>query len=398
MRIEVATHPTAAAKTKGDLLETLSAQILTRQQYAVRNQVRRTASELDLDCAHKVSHRTLYVECKAQREPLSANVLTNLLGNLHFHGFDETWLISTGPLGKDAKGFQRDWQQKPEVENKRLSIYTPDRIIDLLSDSGFIGTAPVQTATQAVGGADQLGEWTLLLTEYGLFWAVVVLESRVPASALVFDAKGGNRVTDPALLRQIASLDSTIGELNLDQDSVLAKEAGGKPREARKLRVVQVQAGVDWADYRPARPEHFVGRKEAQDRVLSLLKAIREVTTKTRVFAITGDSGMGKSSLIAKLRDRCSNVRHRSKLFMFAVDVRAATEPGYVKVALLAALSEAARSGFGASCEAPLRITDHADPLASPSVAAYLASLEERGEVVCLVFEARVQHRTSCMT
>jgi hypothetical protein len=113
----------------------------------------------------------------------------------------------------------------------------------------------------------------------------------------------------------------------------------------RIAKVVQVQSGDDWADYRPARPEHFVGRREAQNRLLTLLNTIRSRETRTRVFAITGDSGMGKSSLIAKLRDRCANVRNRRKFFIFAVDVRAATDPNYVHASLLAGLSTAAKAG-----------------------------------------------------
>jgi len=113
MRIEVATPPTAAAKEKGDLLEQLAGQVLETQNYTVAKQVRVTASELDLLCRHQVTSRNLYVECKAHRDTLSANALKQLLGTTAFHNYDEGWLISTGPLGKDAKGFQQEWEEKP---------------------------------------------------------------------------------------------------------------------------------------------------------------------------------------------------------------------------------------------------------------------------------------------
>ena len=119
MRIEVATKPSDSTKAKGDLLKILSEKILEQQNYEVTSQVRKTASELDLSCKHKVSSRTLYAECKAHRDNLSANVLKNLLGELHLHNFDEAWLITTGPLGKDAKGFVDEWSKKPDHERKR---------------------------------------------------------------------------------------------------------------------------------------------------------------------------------------------------------------------------------------------------------------------------------------
>ena len=116
-RIEVATPPGAPnKKEKGDLLENLAEGLLKTQNYKVTNQVRVTATELDLLCEHQVNRKIVYVECKAHRAPISANVLTNLLGELTLKDYQEGWLISTGPLGKDAKGFQHEWEKKPESE------------------------------------------------------------------------------------------------------------------------------------------------------------------------------------------------------------------------------------------------------------------------------------------
>ncbi|NIP24449.1 MAG: restriction endonuclease, partial [Phycisphaerae bacterium] len=87
---------------KGDLLEKLAEELLKTQSYTVKKKIRVTASELDLLCKHDVSEKEIYVECKAHKDPLSANVLKNLLGTINLHEYSEGWLISTGPLGKDA--------------------------------------------------------------------------------------------------------------------------------------------------------------------------------------------------------------------------------------------------------------------------------------------------------
>lgn len=386
MRIEVATSESQSTKSKGDLLEQLAEKVLTQQQFNVSSQVRKTASELDLSCKHKVSGRTLYAECKAHRSTLSANVLTNLLGTLHFHKYDEAWLISTGPLGKDAKGFVEQWNERDPSEKQRLSVYTPDRIIEILCNVRLIVQPPTSEAERLAQSQEPLGEWTLLITEYGMFWAVTVLSSGVPSGALLFTASNGSPVTDAMLLRRVAGTDTSLSTLDLEAIAKLTLvDNTSAVKVDRIAKVVQVQSGDDWADYRPARPEHFVGRQESQQRLLNLLDAIRKKETRTRVFAITGDSGMGKSSLIAKLRDRCANVRHRSKLFIFAVDVRAATDPNYVHASLLAGLSAASQAGFGNLAE--LRISNHADPLASSSIAAFLQSLEDNDQAVCIVFD-----------
>src|SRR5260370_126107 len=96
---------------------------------------------------------------------------------------------------------------------------------------------------------------------------------------------------------------------------------------------------------------------------------------------------MGDSSLAAKLRARSSNVRYRNKYFLFAVDVRAATTSGYIAASLLAAMQAARDAGFAAAGEEPLRVSDHADPLGSPSIARYFIELEKQQKVLCLTFD-----------
>jgi len=313
MRIEVATAPNTPNKEKGDLLERVAGQVLKTQSYVVTEQVRVTGSELDLLCKHQVNNRKLYVECKAHRDTLSANILTNLLGTVTFRNYDEGWLITTGPLGKDAKGFKDEWEEKPTQERSKLSIYTSERVVELLINSSFILPAPTQ-APCAMGEADSIGEWTLLITTAGVFWAVTHLCSGVPTGLYVYDAKNGQAITDTALLRTLKTTDTSLNTLDFEFVNKVISE-GSSASGDTVANVVQVQAGEDWADYRPARPEHFVGRKSAQDRLMQLFRSITGQKTRTRVLAITGDSGMGKSSIIAKLRDRCRNVRHRNRFF-----------------------------------------------------------------------------------
>src|SRR3972149_6540431 len=100
MNIEVAAPADTITKERGDLLEQLAAEFLKNQGYEVDQEVRVTGSELDLLCKNKVNKRIVYVECKAHRETLSANVLTQLLGTISYNNYQEGWLISTGPLGK----------------------------------------------------------------------------------------------------------------------------------------------------------------------------------------------------------------------------------------------------------------------------------------------------------
>ena len=74
MDIEVAVPQEFTSKERGDLLEQLAAEFMKTQGYEVDQELRVTGSELDLLCKHKVNKKVVYVECKAYRDTLSANI------------------------------------------------------------------------------------------------------------------------------------------------------------------------------------------------------------------------------------------------------------------------------------------------------------------------------------
>ncbi len=118
MLIEVVRPLDASNTEQGNLLERLSEEFLKTQGYAVSRQVRITASELDLLCKHKVSQKEVYVECKAQKDSLSANVLTNLLGTVELHDYSEGWLVSTAHWERMQKDSWINGRKRIEASEK----------------------------------------------------------------------------------------------------------------------------------------------------------------------------------------------------------------------------------------------------------------------------------------
>lgn len=387
MLIEVINEIDASNTDKGNLLENLAAEFLKTQGYEVSSQVRVTASELDLLCKHKVSKKQIYVECKAHKDNLSAKVLINLLGTVDLYEYSEGWLISTGPLGKDAKGFVEKWEKKPPEKRGKLSIYSPDRILNALLDAKIISSKPESKAQEMLSGHDlSLGKWILLITPWGKYWSSPVLKAGVPKFVSFFDALNGKPVTDEEFIDRVKLTEFSLKNLEPFVSSIHnARQENDGAGEAKSTAVVEVEYGEKWFDYRPARPEHFVGRKIEQRELLQFFTDIKKGKTNTRVFAIKGDSGIGKSSLIARIRDVTNKSQKPNNLFLYAVDVRAANDSSYIYSSLLAALRSASRDGFGTKEE--LEVTDYFDPLQSESIISFLDECERKCEIVIIVFD-----------
>jgi len=384
MRIEVITPDGSTNTEKGDLLENLAGKLLITQSYKVKKKIRVTASELDLLCKHKVSGKEIYVECKAHKDPLSANVLKNLLGEIEFHDYSEGWLISTGPLGKDAKGFVEEWGKKQRDKREKLSFYEPDKVITALKDAHLLSEPSESFLKGSLGDEFSIGDWTLLVSPWGNFWACPKLENGIPKGVLLFNALSGKQIDDDDLFVKIKNTNTSFKELEFSSQKDTNKTKNGSV-SGDSSAIVEVEYGERWTDYRPSRPEHFVGRNKARRSLLSFFTNVKKRNTETRVFAVKGDSGIGKSSLIAKMRQVANISKKPNKLFFYAVDIRAASDSSYIYSSLLSALRSASQKGFGTNNN--LKVSNYSDPLQSDSIRKFLTECERKHELIILVFD-----------
>lgn len=377
--IEVSAPSNASTKERGDLLENLVKRLLLAQSYDVETEVRLTAVELDLLCCHTINKKTIYVECKAYRDKnIDANILKNLLGTLILKNYSEAWLITTSDFGKDAKGFIHEWKTKPQQDAEKLSFYGPQEIITSLINANVIQSPPKSSLIEAHNLADQI----LLITPYGFFWATPILSGGIPTKVIFHHASNNQPVIDTALLDNIRKTDTTLNEL----EYILDRPYEPLHKDIPLANVVQVQTGDSWSDYRPARPEDFVGRKKDIIAIFELFNRIKENKTPTRIFAITGDSGMGKSSLIVQLANKSKNIQNKGWLFIYAVDLRAAKTSSYINSALLNCLRSAQTSGFG-DPNININITDINSTLNSESVKSFIESVAAQGKIITLIFD-----------
>jgi hypothetical protein len=240
VKIEVSSNKDESTKEKGDLLEKLAKQLLEAQGYSVVEEIRVVGAELDLLCTHKVTNKKIYVECKAHKDNIGSPILRQLLGTVVAFNYTEGWLISTSEFGKDAKGFVEEIA-KTEASSK-VAFYYPERVIDALVDASVICRPPISQATDSIGGSEFLGDWTLWVTKYGLYWCVYTLEGGAPTAILVYNARTGKYIDDEVTIDNLSGLDSSLNNYNI---KVISKT---KPQiklsdEPSLPRVIEVQTG-----------------------------------------------------------------------------------------------------------------------------------------------------------
>ena len=278
-----------------------------------------------------------------------------------------------------------EWEKKATKKKEKLCIYTPERVLSSLKDAKIINNPPADAAAELIQETDlSMGDWTLLLTPWGYYWVCLLLSHGLPNSAILFCARNARQISDQIVFESIKHSDCSLKDfefLTIDSVEISSKNTA----QRRGSAIVEVEFGEKWSDYRPARPEHFVGRKKVQKELLQFFTYVKQGRTESRIFAIKGDSGIGKSSLVAKMRDVAKCSHRPNNLFLYAVDMRAANDASYVSSSLMKALESAADKGFGLKCN--LGISNYNDPLQSKSISDFLSECKKKHELIILVLD-----------
>lgn len=384
-KIEVCIKEEETTTCKGGILEKLVAQVLTCQQYEVTQTVRVTGIEIDVLAQHKFTGQTILVECKAWDSALPADVITKLLGNGLLKGIKTCWLVTTGGLSKDAEGIRIEWEN---AKREGLVFFTQNRIIDLLTDSHLIKS--VDIIYEPLKDRFTMGsEALLMLTSEGMYWIVPVTDSEVglSSSVLAFDATTGRRIVSTDQLNELKTRKNSFSSFQwLGEEPVDTKISEVLMEEYNNI--VPVISGDDWTDYRPARPEDFVGRKKILSNIFEFWENVNGGSSNTRLFSIKAPSGMGKSSVVLKaVSIASSNRKYSKKFFVFAVDVRTAVSSRYAEMALKACFDSADEHGFTDITQRNVTSTTINQFLHNESIQKTLSYLKEQGKTMVIIFD-----------
>ena len=385
--IEVCAKENASTTAKGKLLEKLASEILEVQQYKVIETVRVTGMELDVLAKHKINNTTVFVECKTWDSILPADVVTKLLGNVVMRNADAGWLITTGALSKDAKGIQEEWESREDEKRSLLSFYTSDRIIQLLLDTKLIRKC-VYINDGLEDGYEQGENVLLLITDIGRYWVmpIVAQNTGLVTSVAAFEASSGKPIKDEKIIEELKARKNKYSNYEW-----MTEERKNKDAEKALLNeyssVVPIITGDSWNDYRPARPEDFVGRKQNIKEVMNFLDDIIANKIETRLFAIKAPSGMGKSSLISKLTSVANNAKRKKKYFIYAVDVRTAISQRYAEFAFRSCILEAHKKGFLNLGGSNFEMTSIEQIFQEEYFIEALKKLKEEGKCIVLIFD-----------
>lgn len=387
IQIDICVGEDKSTTEKGRVLEHLVAKLLEIQQYDVVETIRVTGMEIDVLAKHRINNSSLLVECKAWESPLPADVISKLMGNVYLRNVDQGWLVTTGPLSKDARGIKVEWENRWDSERKKFSFYTCDRIIEQLIAARII--VPFQDVTTIIKNDVMAEDIVLMLTEKEFFWIIPIIDAiyNTINKVYVFNARNGEQCVDKSQINLLKHKSNYYSDAIWTDDMSHNMVVDNSKMEVEVNSIVPVIGGDDWEDYRPARPEDFVGRKKLIQGIFRYFDAVLDGKTNTRLFSITAPSGMGKSSLILKIASMSHSRRRQKKYFIYALDSRTAISSRYVELSVKSCFEQADKEGFTDVETRNLEVSSISQMLQCDSVNRTLDYLNKQGKVIVLVFD-----------
>lgn len=339
IKIEVATPSDFSTTDKGKLFENIIAGILECLDYSVTKEIAFTGMEIDVLASHNKLNQTVIAECKAYRDTVDADVLKKLVGDIYIKDVSLGLLFYTSQLTKGAKGLLEEMKLK---KDNKLIAYSPSDIADLLIKNRRIVSNKI---LQKLDDYKYAEDDYLIISPFGKFWVKPIISSGISTAVIVYNAETGEIVSDKDLLNKLSNTDTSLKTLewNINISTI---ENIKKNIEDQRDNIVSISVGDEWADYRPSRPQDFVGREILLKDIFSFLDKVRKDETQTRMIGLQAPSGWGKSSTIVKLISKSQSSKCKNKYYMYGVDTRAATSNKYVELVLLNCLYKAMEDHF----------------------------------------------------
>ena len=354
---------------KGRVFERLVRDFLLSQSYSVKERFRDAGTEIDLLCENELSKDLVVVECKAQKDAISTELINKIFTDVQLYNARNGWIFSLSELGKEAS--TRIIKINEMRSTELIKFFSADDLVRFLIDKSKV------TLPNFKNKENEFKEVYLCIKNENMIWCAIQKEkvSGKPNGIIGFDAQTGQPLA-PSDAPDISDTDFPYTDLVWTTETDLRNATNESIQP-----VVEVIAGDEWSDYRPSRPDDFVGRQSLIVEIKDFFEKVKNDETKSRLFGIKGQSGWGKSSLTLKLQDELIN----DNVLIFPVDCRAAKTSFYPDLVIEKCLQRASRKMLGNLFEFA---TDfESNPFDNKDVSTLFDLARRNRFVMCVIFD-----------
>ena len=381
-------------RKKGKFWEDVSASLFKQNDWKVDQNIEFDGMQTDIYVTKPEVKKTALIECKFQKEPITAPTILKLMGQALYKMVDEAYLLSISGLNATAKAVVKEYQK--EQKPFSLSIWSEDKLAEKFMDIHSIKRPELD---ESIGLVETI---TLLITEKKeFFWIAEEMgDNNIPCRAIIFpipNTKTSNNRSSEEWenyfsLHKIFKTDEITV---FNPTGIKPKDKSTEPSssELEKVTVSKINQADSFDDYhRPCRPDDFFGRFDTQKKFWDFVNNVRDGNTDLRVVSFSGSTGLGKSSLVLKLASDCrQKSEYKDNFYISHVDVTSVNQKKanqFVIAAIRKALQDAIDSGFVELPNHQVSIESVEPPyFSNKSIQLLIETLKKSDKVIVIFFD-----------
>jgi Holliday junction resolvase-like predicted endonuclease len=386
IRFIVVTPKNLSSNQKGKFWEEVSAELFRQQGWKVIPDRRPTGMQLDIFLEDENTGETVVVECKYTKEEIHCGILRDLIGKAYITSSTRAYLLSTSKLNSEAETMLEAINKNKPI---KLVVWHSDKLAQT-----FMNIWNIKTPNLEQNNLGQIETITLLINykkeaywiadeigENGEICRVIIFTTSTTSPDQKFNSEAWKNYFSENEL-QWANYEVFDGsDLNIPKQSEEAIELD-------QIIISPINKAEDLHDYqRPCRPRDFIGRSDEQDKFWRFVENVRKKENDLRIFALTGKTGLGKSSLVVKL----TQDGLEKNTYIYGIDVTSIvpkTASLFIPSAIRKSLQEAINHGFINLPNHKIQIESAESPFfSSQSIRLALDYLKQENKILILFFD-----------
>ncbi|MEH2039837.1 restriction endonuclease [Nostoc sp.] len=313
-----------AKKEKGDFFEELVTPLFKKHRWKVtaRNKIL-PGAEIDISVEDEHTKQTALVQCKFHEDKIYSNDIKQLTSEAFLlSDYSFAFLLSTSELAGTSKTLVDTFNNK---YNDKLIVWAGKKLIEIFKSAYGIQNPDLDRL-----GNIGVSRITFLVTyEKEFIWVVEQIDTDIENShAFIFPTQFTRNDSEDYWKSYFDKFNIyqkyNLKFVNDNNQNSSIYQALNIPieHELKKVVIPRICKADKFVDYHlPCSPEDFFGRVKPKEIFWEFLKDIGDKKTDSRIVCLTGNTGLGKSSLLVKLIEESSQEEYKYEFYIRDVDV-----------------------------------------------------------------------------
>lgn len=314
--------PNLSSKEKGDFFEEITGRLFQKRGWEITRNVRQPGVQIDLELEDNSTKEKALAECKFHKEKIGSTEVGKIISILTVYDYIRGYLLSASELEGEGRTFAENFNNR---NNKKLIIWAGKELVKVFTDAYGIKPPKLNTLEKL-----SINKITFLITyEKEFLWVVEQINANIEDSyAFILPTQFTRNLSedywksyfDKFKIYQKYNLKLIINNDN-EQSKSYPSLNFAKKTELKKFIIPNICKADKFVDYHlPCNPENFFGRTKPKNIFWEFIQNIKNYKTNLRIICLTGNTGLGKSSLLVKLIEESTQEQYKY-LYIRDIDI-----------------------------------------------------------------------------